>query len=75
MGRRIIPTSFPPNTEQVKRTTRPKRFPPGRHSLPVMDHTTPNSSAYRQAGHARAHTHTYTDTKYSQSVVKKKYRY
>lgn len=45
VGSRIIPTSFPPNTEQVKRMTRPKRFPPGRHSLPVMDHTTPNSSA------------------------------
>lgn len=74
MGRRIIPTSFPPNTEQVKRTTRPKRFPPGRHSLPVMDHTTPNSSAYRQAGQC-THTHTYTDTKRSHSVVKRKYGY
>ncbi len=56
VGSWIIPTSFPPRTEQMKRMTMPNRLPPGKHSLPVMDQTTPNRRANRHT--ARAHTRT-----------------
>lgn len=45
VGSWIIPTSFPPSTEQMKRMMMPNRFPPGKHSFPVMVQTTPNSRA------------------------------
>lgn len=57
VGSWIIPTSFPPSTEPMKRMMMPNRFPPGKHSLPVMDQTTPNSRANRHT----AHTHTRTN--------------
>ena len=45
MGRRMRATSFPPVTAQIKSTVMPNRFPPGRHSFSVIDHTAAKSTA------------------------------
>lgn len=34
----------------MKSTVMPNRFPPGRHSFSVMDHTTPNSTNAMRTG-------------------------
>lgn len=52
-GKRMRPNSFPPATEQMKSVTIPKRFPPGRHSFSVMDHTTPKSTAAMITAHKK----------------------
>lgn len=48
LGSRMRVTSLPPTTAQIKRTVMPNRFPFGRHSSPVMDQTTPKSTAARR---------------------------
>lgn len=40
---------MPPMRAQMKRLVTPKRFPPGRHSFSVMDHTAPKSTAAKRA--------------------------
>lgn len=56
-GKRMRPNSFPPATEQMKSVTMPKRFPPGRHSFSVMDHTTPKSTAAMITAHTKNHSY------------------
>lgn len=62
VGSWIIPINFPPRTEQMKRMTMPNRFPPGKHSRPVMDQTTPNSRANRHAAYTQPHSLTTSDS-------------
>lgn len=40
VGNLMSPKSLPPVTAQQNRIIIPNRFPPGRHSLPVIDQTT-----------------------------------
>lgn len=46
-------TNLPPVTAQMKSTVMPNRFPPGRHSFSVMDHTTPKSTPAKRTGENR----------------------